>query len=675
MVTPNTPLLISKQSQAALVTFLNQCKSLDNQHWNMREQMRRIDLAYMREADLTSENQNAKASNNLGDPTKFQNVTVPVILPQVEAAVTYQASVFLQGHPIFGVTSNPQSIDEATQMETVIEDQATKGGWSAQLMQCFRDGFKYNLMAAEVSWCRRVTAAMDTDLEFSSKEGKPKEVVWEGNSVKRLDLYNTFWDKRVTPAEVPTKAEFAGYTETYSRIALKQFIQELPDKLVDNVVSAFEAGAAQNDFYIPELNPAALTDTKLNTNTNWLAWANIASTDNKIAYRDSYEVTTLYARILPSDFNLRVPAKNTPQVWKFIFVNNLTLIYAERQTNAHGLIPILFAQPNDDGLAYQTKSLATNVLPIQQITTAMWNSIIAARRRAISDRGLYDPSRVDAAHINNENPSAKIPVRPSAYGKPLNESYFPIPFRDEQSGLLMQETQSLLQMANVISGQNQARQGQFVKGNKTLHEFSTVMNNANGRDQLCSLLLEAQFFTPLKEILKINILQYQGGVSLFNRETEQIVQIDPLKLRKAVLEFKVSDGLLPTDKLINAEALQFAMQVLQSNQMVAAQYNVGPLFTYFLKTQGAHIKEFEKSKEQIAYEQAMMQWQQMVASITESLKGIDPTQIQTLLKQLPPQPQPQQYGYNPAGTDPYAPRAVENNHVNNITNNITGAMK
>lgn len=675
MATSNTPLLISKQSQDSVIQFLVQCKALDNQHWNTRAQMRKVDLAYMRETDASSEQSRAKNSNALGDATKYQNVTVPVVLPQVEAAVTYQSSVFLQGSPIFGVTSDPNSIDAAIQMETVIADQATKGGWSGELVKFFRDGFKYNIAAVEVSWGRKVTAVLETNPEFSTTQGKPREVIWEGNKLERMDLYNTFWDKRCLPVEVPYKAEFAGYTKNYSRIALKQFIQELPDKLVDNVVSAFETGAVQMDFYTPELNPDALTDANLNANTNWFSWAGIAGGDQKIAYKDNYEVTTLYARILPADFGLRVPAKNTPQVWKFIIVNNQVMIYAERQTNAHGLIPILFAQPNEDGLGYQTKSLATNVQPIQQVASAMWNSIIAARRRAISDRGLYDPSRVDSAHINNENPSAKIPVRPVAYGKPLSESYFPIPFRDDQSGVLMQETSSLLQMANVISGQNQARQGQFVKGNKTLHEFSTVMNNANGRDQLCSILLEAQFFTPLKEILKINILQYQGGISLYNKDKEQVVDIDPIKLRQAILDFKVSDGLLPTDKLINAEALQVAMQVLQSNQMVASQYNVGPLFTYFLKTQGAHIAEFEKSSEQIAYEQAMMQWQQQMAQITQMLKGINPNELQGLIKQMPPMPQPQQFNYDPAGKDPFASAPARSNNVNNITNNITGKMQ
>ena len=288
-----------------------------------------------------------------------------------------------------------------------------------------------------------------------------------------------------------------------------------------------------------------MSDASRLASTNWLAWAGLQEGDQRIHYKDMYELTTVYARILPADFGINVPKRNTPQVWKFILVNAQVLIYAERQTNAHNLIPMFFAQPNDDGLSYQTKSLATNVHPIQHIASALWNSMIAARRRAISDRGLYDPSRVDPAHINAENPSAKIPVKPAAYGKPLAEAYYPIPFRDDQTPVVMQETQSLLQFANTVTGQNQARQGQFVKGNKTRQEFDTIMANANGRDQLCSMVLESTFFTPIKEVLKINILQYQGGTAVYNREREQEVQIDPIKLRNAVLEFKISDGFAP----------------------------------------------------------------------------------------------------------------------------------
>jgi hypothetical protein len=594
----------------------------------------------MREQDQSTEQARAKYANSYGDKTKFQNITVPVVLPQVEAAVTYQASVFLTGTPIFGVVANPQYMDAALQMETVIDEQATRGGWVRELMLFFRDGFKYNLSAVEVSWDKYVVPAFETDVTFAQgKEGKPVEVLYSGNCLKRLDPYNLVFDTRVDPTRIHTHGEFAGYTELMSRIQLKAYIAALPNRMVDNVIPAFESNNSYEHYHTPDLNPEAFIKSRRGE-FNWLKWAGISNKDPKIAYKDAYEVTTLYARILPSDFSLKVPAANTPQIWKFVVVNGSVLIFAERQSNAHNYLPILFGQPLEDGLGYQTKSLAQNALPFQDITSAMWNSVIAARRRAISDRGLFDPSRVSEAQINSDNPAAKIPVRPSAYGKPLQEAYFPIPFRDDQSALFIQQTAQILAMADKVSGQNPAKQGQFVKGNKTRDEFQTVMGNANGRDQSVAMLYEAQFFTPLKYILKTNILQYQGGVSLYNRATEQQVDIDPIELRKAVIEFKVSDGLTPTDKLINADVLQVAMQMIGSSPMIGAAYNVGSLFSYFMKTQGARITEFEKPKEQMAYEQAMQVWQQTAIEIAKA--GQQP----------PPQPTPEQFGYFPNGQQP-----------------------
>lgn len=674
MPTPNTPMLIATKSQGALLEFLRQCTSQYHSAWNIRQFLTRIDKLYQREMDQTYDHRAAQTLNAYGDSTKFQNVTVPVVMPAVEAATTYQASVFLTGVPLFGVVAPPQWINEAKQMESIIDNQAVRGGWTAELMNLFRDGFKYNLGAVHVPWITETVPSFETDLNFSASQGKPKEITWTGNGLEHLDMYNVIWDTRVLPTEVSTHGEFAGFTQFMSRIAFKDFLNKLPDKLITNVTAALESSnnAAPGmtidtaaGYYIPEINTNLLKSIKRDASTNWLAWAGITNPDPKIKYRDGYEVTTLYARILPSDFGIRVPSANTPQIWKLIFVNQQILIYAERQTNAHNMIPILFIQPQADGLGLQTKSLGENVEPIQSLTSALWNSAIASRRRAISDRVLYDPSRITEQHINNSNPAAKIPVRPAAYGKPVGEAVYQFPFRDDQAQYAMQETAQLLNMGNMITGQNQVRQGQFVKGNKTQKEFDTVMGNANGRDQTTAILLESQLFTPLKYILKTNILQFQGTEVITSKSGEE-VNVDPVALRKAIMEFKVSDGLTPTDKLISADAWTTAVQTVGTSPQISQGYNLAPMFSYLMKTQGADLTPFEKSPEQLAYEQAVAAWQQAVASALEK-ENIDP-------KSLPPQPTPEQFGYKPgqlqgAASQAQAPQAAT--RVNNITNVIT----
>lgn len=650
--TPVQPVMLAPKSQEGLLQYLRSCISQHDTQWNLREQMQRIDQAYAREAEFSVENERAKGANRNGDKDRYQNITLPVVMPQVESAVTYQASVFLTGIPLFGVSSSPQYMNEALQLETVIDDQAIRGGWSREFTLFFRDGFKYNLSAIECAWEREVTWAPETDIGFQGgKVGKPVEVIWEGNKLHRWDMYNSFWDTRVHPAEMHTHGDFAGTTRMMSRIRLKQLIKSLPEARIDNIKAAFESGtgainvgtsSGQGSYFIPQINPKALLDPQFSGNFNWAAWAGIAGADlNKIAYKDMYEVTTVYCRILPSDFSIRTPESNTPQIWKLIFVNRQVLIYAERQTNAHNMLPVLFGQPLEDGLGYQTKSLAENVSPIQDITSALSNSNIANRRRALSDRALYDPSRIDVNHINNPNPSAKIPVRPAAYGKPVGEAVYAFPFRDDQAQFVGQQIQMYGSMANMISGQNPVRQGQFVKGNKTQSEFQDVMAHANGRDQLTAMGYESQIFTPLKEMMKINILQYQGGTSLYNREKKADVKIDPVELRRAVMQFKVSDGLVPTDKLMNSDSWAIALQQLGSSAQLGAAYNLGPMFSYLMKIKGADLSAFEKSPQQQQYEQATQQWQQTVIQLFKQ-------NPQLTQQQLPPQPKPQDFGYDPA---------------------------
>lgn len=647
MATPTISLPVPEDVQKSIVQYQRNCWTYYISLWDMRAKLTQNDLAYQREKDLTAEQAKARRANQYGDSTKYQNYTVPIVMPAVEAAVTYQTSVYLQGTPIFGVVSDAANQDQATAMETVIDDQARKGGWTRELIMTFRDAFKHNISFVEVDWKRQVSAAVESDITFAGgAQGKPVEVIWQGNRIRRLDPYNVFFDTRVSPSKLSEYGEFAGFTELMSRVRLKAFLNELPTKLSNNEKPAFETGlggAGFQMYMIPNINPDSLQPGRTYTDFDWYSWAGISEanpfTDARINYRGAYEVTTLYARIMPSDFNnWKVPAPNTPQIWKFIIVNSQVLVYAERQTNAHNRLPIMCCVPYDDGLDYQTKSLLDNIKPVQEISTAMINSALASRRRAISDRGLYDPSRVSEANINSANPSAKIPVKPAAYGLPLNEAYYPIPFNDNQSGVIFQEIGQLAQYANQITGQNPARQGQFVKGNKTLHEFDTIMANANSRDQMVALLMEDQFFTPLKEILKINILQYQAGTQLFNSTQKQTVTVDPLALRKTVMAFKVSDGLTPTDRLISSDALQSAFQVMAQAPTIGQDYNMPDMFAYLMSTQGADLKQFKKDPNQVAYENAAQQWQQLAMMVAQ--KGGD-------ISKIPPQPTPQQFGWDP----------------------------
>jgi hypothetical protein len=261
---------------------------------------------------------------------------------------------------------------------------------------------------------------------------------------------------------------------------------------------------------------------------------------------------------------------------------------------------------------------------------------MASKRRLVGDRVIYDPLRIRARDINDTNPAAKIPVRPSAYGKPVGEAVFPFPYRDEATQTLLDGATRAVQFADKINGQNNPQQGQFQKGNKTKYEYEDVMGHGNTRNQMMAIMTEQQVHTPMKEAIKLNILQYQGDVVLYNREQQTEVQVKSQDLRAAAVHFKVSDGLIPTEEQMNEDEFQTAMQTIGSSPAIASGYNIAPLFTYMMKLRGADLRPFEKSPLQQQWEQQLQSWQQVaeIAIKNGSNPPPQPQMPQALQKEL-----------------------------------------
>lgn len=636
---PNTSHVPSPATQQSLLVFVRQAATFLNNNFNLRSMLLERDRTYQREKDFTEQQNRASAQNRSGNPNAVQNITIPVVMPQVESATAFLTNTFLTGYPIFPVVSKPTQSPAALQMETLVGEHSIKFGYAAELMMAFRDGLKYNLMAVEVSWQNKKVWSLENDPTAVTKSNAAKtvETYYQGNVLKRLDPYNLILDTRVkNPSEMHIKGEFAGYTELFSRIQLKQLFMDLGAESTMNARTAFESGEAnyttvsgESAYFLPQINPQALLAPELTTN-NWLLWAGL-ETANKIRYNNMYEVTTLYARIIPVDFGIIGKAPSTPAIFKIIVVNRNVVIFFEKQTNAHNFLPIIVGQPNEDGLGWQTKSFGDNATPMQDAATALYNSAIESQRRKVYDRMLYDPSRINKKDIDNVSPVARIPVKQTAYGQPLESAVYSVPYHDEGIAAILGMSRDIVEMSNIVTGQNRVSQGQFQKGNKTRHEFQNVMDHSDARMTMMSILIEYRFLQPVKEIIKLNILQYQPPTTLYNRNTKQPVDINPVDIRQEAMEFKLSDGVLPVDKLLNMQMFETAMQLAQGVPQFAAEYDLMGMLMYYMQNNGASwINDFRRDP--AAQQQFLSQQQQ--------LQGNSPAQIAAGKSQPAAQPAP-----------------------------------
>jgi len=620
MATGNTAAIVSPEAQQSIIKYSEGIFAALGNNFNFRSKLLDQDRSYARELDYTEAKRRAEAARATGDTSKVGSVTLPVVGPQVDSATAFFVEMFLTSYPLFPIVSQPQAIDVGLQLETIIAQSAVNYQWARHLAMCFRDGLKYNIHAAEVDWCRDRVPSIKSDLTQGVELGIPQELYFEGNRLKRLDPYNLIFDSRVPVAESHVRGEFAGYTELITRMELKQLFLNLDNRLTMNATRAFTSGMAMstsslgtlNTHYVPPVNPQSFIDPNFNSQ-NWLQWANL-DTKRRIQYSDMYEKTVLYGRIIPREHG--IPTKNDgvnagdPQIYKFIIINRKVVVYVQRMTNAHAMLPIVVGQLNEDGLNLQTKSYADNAAPYQHLASALYNSALASQRRKVYDRLIYDPSRINKADIDKVDPVARIPVKTEAYGKPLGESVFQIPFRDEGVAQILAMGREVVGMADISTGSNRIQQGQFQKGNKTRFEVEQVVSNSDARPKTSAILLGISWLHPIKEMIKYNILQYQPPVDLFNHAQKKPVTIKPNELRKISWEFQMADGVMPSERYLDFQLFGQMLQYATANPAGAAEWDLTGMFVYQLKSQGARwVDDFRRTPEQQQQFRSQMQAQ------------------------------------------------------------------
>lgn len=572
------------------------------------------DRAYQMQLDQTAERYKELRKYLDGSAKrKVGELQVPIIMPQIESAVAYQTGVYLSSYPIFGLVATPQNQSAALQFETVMGDHSIKYGWARELIKVFRNGFKYNFGPAFVHWKKTTIPKVTTDTSVS-KAGLPKlsDYVYGGNCITALDPYNCFMDMSVEPSKYHEEGEAFGWNVIMNRMQFKRFVGTLDSTRTARLKEAFESSwqgspgdsTSALDYYIPTINPFLNARHAKFQGTNWLAWVGLqaatARADGKppIDYKNYYLVTPFICRALPSDFGKQ---GNQPTIYLGYIVNWKEVIYVEEIISAHDYLPVFIMQPNEDGLGYQTQSMLDTALPFQDMSSALWNISLESKRRLVFDRLIYNERYINKADIDPAAAVARIPLRNASQfkGEDIGKAVYQIPYREDNSTSNLQMSEMISQMADVAAGQNKVDRGQFQKGNKTKTEFETVMGNSSARQQLSSIAIEHQFFVPVKETIKANMLMNQERGSYLNRTKREEVEVDPVKLRQALLEFKMTDGLLPAEKLLNMELMTVFIQTAQAMPVVMSEYDVIGMFLYWMKLRGATwLEDFKRNPEQ-----------------------------------------------------------------------------
>ena len=578
-----TKLPISQEGHDALVLSIKNMVDHQKNFTQFYDKLEIMDRAY---ASYVSE-QDKLDAEDLDTP-----IETPLIVSQVDTVVAYLAEIYLSGYPTFGIVADGEARKVGDQMEALIDSFATKGSWGQHMLRSFVDGAKYNINALESTWePRRILSVQSSEVPSveTPEVGFTLEYI---NKIICPDMYNTFWDYNLNPVDIATRGDYVGYNEIYSRLELKRLTLQLGEQGIGmNTTKAFESSLKDMETYYRER--PAISDYNLDRSSNSGDWEEFAlglppGAKSKIDYSTSYLVTKVYVRLIPKEYSIITPKYSEPQIWKFWVVNLTTIIGMERVYTPDDALPIRFGQYNDDGYAYQTRSVAEGILPWQDVASELINIRLNAARRAISDRAIYDTKFISENDVNTRYPAAKIPMKKSLRGteKSIDQIYRAIPFESQGTASTLQDLQSVISMAEYVHGFNSASQGTFRKGNRTLGELEGVQSGADNRSRLIALRMEYAIFTPIKQSIKFNVLQFQPKQDLLSLTSGQPIQIDPAQLRETIMEFKVADGFTPKSKIMSVEAATVAFQTIQAVPMLQQQFDLVGVFTDLMSHMG-----------------------------------------------------------------------------------------
>lgn len=643
-------LILSKTTTKALLDYVGKLLDYSKANNQFRSKMDMIDEAYARyqaakhKQDQAGMDAHGGVSCNANDI----QITNPIVISQVESMVAYWAEVFLSGYPIFPVVSNPAFKKQAEALEGIVQDHLVLSESIPELQLMLQDAAKYNVWGLETDWAPVKTFKPYQDIADFSGDASTgtKEAISKINYVRRMNLRNTHWDQRVPTHKVDSEGEFVGHTKVLTRMGLKDLLNFLSNDsslaAVSAVNQAMLSEFSHDDYREDPVISNWPESTRRRSQTDWDVyggWVPPVTGSPSVSRvpcnrSGTYLLHTFYLRIVPSDFGLNVPNRNSVQVWKLRVVNRDTLISCEPYIGSMGRFGIFLGPAIEDGMDIQTQSYAEMAIPIQDATTRLFNIRFQSAKRAIGDRGMYNPDLIRHSDINSPIPTAKIPIKANQLTEnPFDSAYRSIPFDSRGTEGVLQDALLIQDMQKDLSGMNNATRGQFQKGNKTTQEFNTVMGNAENRMRLPALVLEYRAFMKVKEQLKLNILQFGEGTTVISPRNGRPLEVDIAELQQTQLQFEMADGYTPKSKMASTDYLMTIIQLITTSPMLQQAFGMQ------LPAMIAHLAQLGgvRGLDQYA-EIATEQWQ---ASLTLQAQVQQLTmQVQQMMAQQTPQQQP-----------------------------------
>lgn len=584
------PLLRNLMAEKGLVNYIfDRIKFSDDERRQRIERLSQIDIQLSGYIQLSKDDLKRQIDNQAGKSPKPTDHNLPLADAQIDEAVTYLMSIFAPEMDFFEATAAADKQHMASAITAEINKQGQKGQYYRHIMKLCLNAVKYNISALTCYWEKY------NGIVFKGAPGgaaeKKYDLVWEGNVLNSVNMYNFFYDVTVHPVDLPLQGEYFAEVERKTPFRVRKMAQDGQlygiNRYVTQVVTmprTFSSASDTNLFYV---SPPSVRDRVRNPTTtggNISDWSSVVAGSEK-AKESSPGIELLWYTGWMNAKALSLGTEDELQLWRIGIANGQYLTFAKRLEDSHGMLPICVAAPLEDDLKNEQRTYAEKLLPLQHFASFLMNAHQKATRKSIAGITVYDASKFPGIDLESEDLiGAKIPMRSSGVNVDIDKAfrhYTDSP--DTQNNV--EQIQVVIGLMQKILPTDMLKQVADLE-RATLYQAAATVQAGNRRQLKIARIISDQAFNALKFQMVYNLYAHLPSVSYIDEATGERKDLSIGDLVDAGIEYDIGTGLKGIDRLMTIQIIRDVVNSVIQSQQAIAEIDIVKLLDHYSSLAG-----------------------------------------------------------------------------------------
>lgn len=563
--------------------LLDKCKALVNMsRSHMKEFYEQWDHnCEVYRGERTPDQQDKDASQR-GEPEKM---VVPVSHAQVEALISFCMSLYLQRNSVFELIATGEEDEKAAAVaQAVLDRDLVWNKFEVVLRQFLLDIARFGVGVINVSWIEKkqrkvVQVAAPAIMPLfggtpslpTMQEQETWVTAYQGNKLINISPYRFFPDVRM-PLHRLQDGEFVAFEDWYNLPNLRAMERD------GDVVGIKHVKPLTQQQWEERQRTSRPNTTLLTDQTEADAMTATGGKESKM-----YVMTEVQLTLVPADFEVDgqpLGKEDYPVKYNIAYVNDQRIVRCEPLSFDHDQYTCVVGQYVPDQEDLIGLSLCDTIDMLQQVLSWFINAHITSVRKVIGDKLIVDPSLVEWSDIAERKPVIRL--KQDAAGQDVNKAVMQLQTVDitarhmtdanELNGWLMQTT-----------GIQHNALGQYFTGRRTAAEANSANSATAARLKSFALVNFRSALEPMAKQMLSNLRQGMDVEQLV-RVTGPLADMSGMKQFMKVsrqdmqgeYDFEIFDGTIPSERAMQAMALQEFLTAAMANPQVVISLGYDP---------------------------------------------------------------------------------------------------